>query len=280
MYIIAIPSYKRAELLKLKTLSVLQKYKIPRTRIYIFVADKDEEKIYTETIPIEMYGKIIVGERGLKNQRNFISKFFPKGQEIVNMDDDIAGFNYLAYKSKSLKKSLKKSMKLNHGENNENINNKYNAYLRVLENLDLFFKNGFKSLKQNNLFLWGIYPINNAYFMSPKMTLDLRLIVGPCWGNINRHDTDLILTIDEKEDVERTLQYYVKDRGVIRFNNISVQTTYYSTKGGMQSFGRDRKKDALESAEYLNKKYPKLTKLYLTKKSGVAEVRLKDINIS
>jgi hypothetical protein len=268
MYIIAIPSYKRAELLKLKTLAVLQKYKIPRTRIYIFVADKDEEKIYNETIPHFMYGKIIVGERGLKNQRNFISKFFPKGQEIVNMDDDIAGFNYLSYKSKSKKKT------------NKSKNNKYNAYLRVLEDLDTFLTNGFKTLRENRLYLWGIYPINNAYFMSLTMTSDLRLIVGPCWGNINRHDDDLILSIDEKEDVERTLQYYVKDRGVIRFNNISVQTTYYSTKGGMQSFGRDRKKDAMDSALYLNKKYPTLTKLFLTKKSGYAEVKLKDIQIS
>lgn len=273
MYVIAIPSYKRAELLKLKTLTVLQKYKIPRNRIYIFVADKDEEKNYTETIPSEMYGKIIIGEKGLKNQRNFISKFFQKGQEIVNIDDDIYGFNYLAYKSKSKKKT-------NKTKTNNNGNNKYNAYLRVLEDLDTFFSNGFKRLRENKLYLWGIYPINNAYFMSPRITTDLRLIVGPCWGNINRHDDDLILSIDEKEDVERTLQYYVKDGGVLRFNNISVQTTYYSTKGGMQSLGRDRKKDAIESASYLNKKYPTLTKLFLTKKSGYAEVKLKDTQIS
>ena len=42
----------------------------------------------------------------------------------------------------------------------------------------------------------------------------------------------------------------------------------------MQGLNRDRKKDALESAIYLNKKYPELTKLHLTKKSGVAEVKL------
>ncbi len=270
MYIIAIPSYKRAELLKLKTLAVLQKYNISRNRIYIFVADKDEEKKYIETIPSEMYGKIIIGEKGLKNQRNFISKYFQKGQEIVNMDDDIAGFNCLAYKSGTKKKSNKSKI---------TIYNKYNAYLKEMEDLDSFFKNAFQTLKERKLFIWGIYPINNAYFMSKKITNDLRLIVGPCWGNINRHDVDLILSIDEKEDVERTLQYYVKDGGVIRFNNIAVQTTYYSTKGGMQSLGRDRKQDALDSAIYLNKKYPKLTKLFLTKKSGYAEVKLKDYSI-
>jgi hypothetical protein len=272
MYIIAIPSYKRAELLKLKTLAVLQKYKIPRNVIYIFVADKEEEKVYTETIPSDMYHKIIVGEKGLKNQRNFISRYFPKGQEIVNLDDDIYGFNSLVYKPKT-KKSLRKSLTKN---DKTYKYNKQDGYLISLPNLDLFFKNGFQILKQHNLFLWGIYPINNAYFMTPQITHDLRLIVGPCWGNINRHDKELILTIDEKEDVERTLQYYVKDGGVVRFNNISAQTTYYTTKGGMQSLGRDRKQDALQSALYLNKKYPELTKLLLTKKSGYAEVKLKD----
>ena len=112
--------------------------------------------------------------------------------------------------------------------------------------------------------------------MTPLVTSDLKLIVGPVWGSINRHDKDLILTIDEKEDVERTLQYYSKDGGVIRFNNICVQTTYYKTPGGMQADKRDRKKDAYESALYLNKKYPNLTKLYLGKKSGYAEVKLKE----
>ena len=46
----------------------------------------------------------------------------------------------------------------------------------------------------------------------------------------------------------------------------------------MQSDHRDRKHDAYESAIYLNNKYPTLTKLYLGKKSGYAEVKLKDLN--
>jgi hypothetical protein len=62
----------------------------------------------------------------------------------------------------------------------------------------------------------------------------------------------------------------------MRFNNISVATSYYVNQGGMQALERDRKKDAYESAVYLNKKYPTLTTLHLTKKSGFAEVKLKD----
>jgi len=104
MYVIAIPSYNRADLLNKKTLKVLGEYNIPRNRIFIFVANKEEEFIYKEKLNKELYGHLIVGEKGLKNQRNFISRYFPIGQEILNLDDDIAGFNILKTKGNTFNK--------------------------------------------------------------------------------------------------------------------------------------------------------------------------------
>ena len=46
-YIIAIPSYKRAETLRDKSLTVLKEYNISPTCIDIFVANKDEEEEYS-----------------------------------------------------------------------------------------------------------------------------------------------------------------------------------------------------------------------------------------
>lgn len=265
MYVIAIPSYQRADLLNRKTLKTLADHNIPRNRIYVFVANKTEEQIYKEKLNKDWYGHLIVGVKGLKNQRNFISRYFPDGKEILNMDDDIGGFRILKHKNPHL--SVKQTQTY-----------RQDYYLEQLskDKLDDFIQGCFKKLKSLGLFLWGIYPIANPYFMTPTETTDLRLIVGPVWGSINRHDKDLILTIDEKEDVERTLQYYSKDKGVLRINYISAMTTYYKTPGGMQSDQRDRKKDAYESAIYLNQKYPSLTTLFLGKKSGYAEVKLKD----
>ena len=113
--------------------------------------------------------------------------------------------------------------------------------------------------------------------MTDTVTTDLRFIVGPFWGMINRHRKDLQLTINEKENSERTLQNWVIDGSVLRFNNIGIETKYYKNKGGMQNNSTDpnyRKEEALKSAHYLHNKYPTLTKLNLSKKSGIPEIKL------
>ena len=99
MYVVAIPSYQRAELLNRKTLKILAEYNVPRNRIYVFVANKTEEQIYKDKLNKDLYGHLIVGVKGLKNQRNFISRYFPVGKEILNMDDDIGGFKILKHKN-------------------------------------------------------------------------------------------------------------------------------------------------------------------------------------
>lgn len=250
-YVVAIPSYNRSEQLPKKTLKVLLDKHVPENKIFIFLANNDELKEYKKTLP--NFKNFIVGVKGLKNQRNFITKYFKEGQNIVEMDDDIEEV-YEMYEGKEKKQNK----------------------LVAMKNLDIFFQDAFEILNEEKLYLWGVYPVDNPYFMSDHLTTDLRFVVGPMWGKINRHDKDLVLTIDEKEDVERTLQHYSKDKGVVRFNDITMKTTYYKTKGGMQAEMKDRKAEALKSAKYLVAKYPKYATLYLKKKSGHPEVKLRD----
>ena len=90
------------------------------------------------------------------------------------------------------------------------------------------------------------------------------------------NNQSLLLTIDEKEDTERTLRYYQKYGSVIRLNYITIDTTYYKTIGGMQAEKKDRKQEALQSAIYLQSKYPLLGTLHKKKKSKHPEFKLKD----
>merc|ERR1711871_1039071 len=191
-YIIAIPSYKREETLKNKTLRVLQQQKIPKNKIFIFVGNQEEYQKYKNTLP-NYYTKIIIGQVGMGAIRNFITDYFSEGQQIFNMDDDINGFVELTK------------------EKNKKTKSKF---------------------QKKNLSLFGIYPASNPFFMKKRITYDLRYIIGSCWGSINSKKVKV--TMDDKEDFERTLKYYMKDGGVIRFENVTVLSGYYTEKGGMQ----------------------------------------------
>jgi hypothetical protein len=128
---------------------------------------------------------------------------------------------------------------------------------------------------KEKIYLFGVYPVNNPYFMSNSITYNLRFIVGPFWGIINRHNKNLKLTIDEKEDVERTILYYREDKKILRYNNISFKTSYYIEKGGMQTENKDRKEESFKSSIYLSLKYPYYCHLKpKKKKSGFTEVIL------
>lgn len=82
---IVIPTYNRYH--DFKTIKLLEGYE---DRTYIFVV-QEEEQLYKEAIGDKF--NIIVGELGLKNQRNFITNYFDKDEILVCMDDDIRWFN-------------------------------------------------------------------------------------------------------------------------------------------------------------------------------------------
>lgn len=277
-YVIAIPTYKRSTLIVKNTLNVLQNRNIDKQRIYLFVANTQEKSDYLKNVPRNMYGTIVVGVIGLRDQRNFITKYFPENTLIVEMDDDVKEVFKLTPNVGSTKEEIKKNQKL----------------IR-LENLDNFFKDAFFRLKthntmlkdtkynwiqnggsKNQAYIWGIYPVENPFFLSNTITDDLRFLVGPMWGKINRHDSDLQLTINEKEDFERTLRHYDKDGSVFRFNNVTIRTAYYSTAGGMQSENKNRFVEAEKSANYLVNKYPNYVTKWYKGKDKRPEVRLKD----
>lgn len=254
-YKIAVPTYKRYDTFKNKTFKLLTDYKIPSKNIYIFVANNEEKVLYEKVLDKSKYNKIIVGKKGLKNQRNFISNYFNEGAFIIQLDDDLDGLYTLKDKNNIIKTENK---------------------LIKLPNLEKLIYDAYGIMKKYDIYLFGIYPVHNPFFMSNKITTKLKFIVGPFFGIINRKNKKFKLDFDEKEDVLRTLIHYKEDSRVLRFNNVCLKTSYYKEQGGMQAEKKDRKVEALKSAHILIKRYPNFTKLNLTKKSGHPEVRLYD----
>jgi hypothetical protein len=251
-YIVAIPSYKRAETLRDKTLTVLKEYGIEPSRIHVFVANKDEKDEYEKVLEKGTYGKLLVGVPKLGPQRNYMSDYYPVGKPILHMDDDISAF--IEYDTKA--------------KRNE----------KPLVNLKQVIQKGFSEAAKHGLRLWGIYPTPNGYFMDDKVDTDLRYIIGCFYGMFNpgtKGEKGIKLELEgDKEDYERSIRFYIADGGVIRLRTVAPKTAYYTEKGGLQEYRT--KKTILDGAQWIVKHFPDYATLNLTKKSGHPELRLRD----
>ena len=246
-YKIAIPSYKRADTLKEKTLHTLSKYKLDPDLVHIFVANQEEFEIYSETLKETPYKNIIVGEVGMGAIRRYIQGYFKDGEYIVNFDDDLS-----AIQRKLDDKTL----------------------ISVQDIEKEIFEVGFNACEKTGAHLWGIYAANNPMFMKNKVSVGLYYCIGSFWGCINRRSSDVSVTLDDKEDFERTLQYYVKDHNVIRLDYITVQSKYYTEEGGMQV---ERTVERIEKSAFeLVNRFPTLSQMYKRDTTGHMELRLRD----
>ena len=246
-YVVAIPSYQRARMLMEKTLTMLQEGHVSRSHIYIFVANETEEKEYKSIIPKTMYNKIVIGVKGINEQRKFISRHFPNGKKIVSIDDDVANLLQIE-----------------------------NGKFHPLTNVHEFFTKAFKDLKSNGLYLWGVFPTPNEFYCKDQkpMTINLKFIIATVFGCINRHDMILSSHIEEKEDVENTIKHYLRDGGVLRYNHISFKTKFKNPQGGLGGFEK-RLAANKEAAEYMVKHYPLYASIKV-RKNGMYEVVLRD----
>ena len=249
-YVICIPTYRRANICKTKTLTMLLDNGIPACKINVYVANDEEYAIYNDVIPKTMYNKLIVGEIGLVNQREFISKQFEDGQCILFIDDDVGEFDL------SLSDEFKKC------------------------SLDEFISIAFLECAKKGSYIWGVYPVYNPFFRKSRKekTFGLNYIVGAFYGIINRpllDDVKLTLTTQsgQKEDVERTIKYFICDGKVIRYNKIGFKTKYYGGTGGLGKFN-DRIVPMKIACEKLLEEYPEFGKIKI-RKSGMYEFVLK-----
>ena len=229
---IAIPSYNRVDGITKKTLAFLSRYNYPKELIYIFVNTEEQKQEYETKIPKELYGHIISTNepKGIMNVRNYIIDYFDEGTKLISMDDDVVSINTI----------------------DEGQLVPINNFVEVIEK-------GFHLCNEHGYTLWGLYPTANAFYMKSKdeYTTDLRFIVGGFMGIINkkRH-----VHLDWKEDYELSIDSYIRDGGVIRFNHIAVKHNLYTKKGGIGLNQKERMNNYKEAGEWLINKYPHLVK--------------------
>jgi len=244
-YNIAIPTLGRYTIITTNTLKVLEDNNIPNELINIFVVE-DEYELYKNVIG-DKY-KLIIGVRGIVQQRKFIENYYPKGHNILYLDDDIKEIDLQFSK---------------------------------INNLDEFIKFAFQDCIDNKSFIWSVYPVYNPFFRKSReyKTDCLNMMIGPFYGIINRpNDPELTIKYSmegNKEDIERSILYFKKDGKTIRYNQIGFKTKYYGSVGGLGTL-KDRLPTIISNAKLLEEHYPKYGKIKI-RKNGIYEFILKKI---
>lgn len=227
---VVVPSYNRVEGFKEKTLKTLQYHKIPPSKIYLFVANEEQKKLYEEGLEPGTVGHIIVGIKGLVPVRNFIFNYFPVGTKLVSFDDDVRGFVRL---------------------DGEKL-----RPLRPAEFGDLVDL-AFDECKAVGARFWGDYPVPNAFYMENTISYDLKFIIGSFWGCINPgKDVQIGIGGGEKEDYQRAIHFWELDGAIVRLNFLSHKTATYNESGGLQSDGvKARQEREIATVDAMMKKW-------------------------
>lgn len=254
-YVIAIPSYKRAEILKDKTLAFLERYNVSPEKIFIFVANQEEHDTYRAVIDSKY--KIIVAEKGLVQARVFYNNYFPKDTPILNLDDDLAEL-----KQRTAQDKLET----------------YNG------TLDALVEQAFDICEKHGLKLWGINPVSNGFFMKDTITIGLRYICGNFHGS---YAGDPALVAEDRahkdssgEDFETTLRSFVLHGAVVRFDWVCSVTKYFA-QGGIDAELKDngisdRQTDHKAALYDIQARFPDLATI-VTKAGNITNIRLKNL---
>ena len=244
-YKIAIPSYKRPETIKNKTLKLLNSYNIEKNKITIFVANEKEEKIYTESLGTEY--KIVVGVPTIGKQRNFIEKYYKEGTKLMMFDDDIDAV---------MRKKITKLVEV------DDLGK------------EVIYK-GFECCEKTKAKTFGIYAAGNPYFMKHRIYTKLCYIIATMFGVVVEHDPFLKRVTNHGEDYEYSIRQYIKNKMLIRLDYITVKSNYYKEAGGLQTI---RTPEYVYNSIYqIQSMFPQYCKMYIRQSTGNAELRLKDM---
>lgn len=251
-YRIAIPSYKRPEILKKATLATLERYGVDPTRITIFVANEAEREAY-EAVLGHSYA-IVVGVIGKVHQQRFYHRWYPTGTPLLNLDDDLYNIR-------------------------QKIGEKLEDYTGTIDEI---VKIGFQICEESGAKLWGINPVSNGFFMGDYAVIGLRYICGNVYGN---YAGDPAIIGEDREydgssgdDYETTLRSWVQNGRVARIEWLCPVTKYFAGGGidaELKSRGiEDRQIDHKIALENIATRYPMLATVY-TKAGGVTNLRLR-----
>lgn len=199
---------------------------LPVDRFVLCVNDEDERSKYKDVNPdVEI---MVSNRRGCMPNRNWILDQFEEGSKIIMVDDDVEGLFELRGKGKE------------------------NLIKMTGDEIEVLIEKGFSMCQSNKTKFWGVYPVNNHFFMS-RTIVPHGFIVG-MWMGIVVSDQRFDTNVHFKDDYAFTCQHILKYKKVVRFNYVSVKAKYLSNTGGSANFRTVERVE--QDVEYLIQKYP------------------------
>ena len=211
-YVIACRSYKRSSVFPYKTYRMLAHNGLT-SRLYIFVANHEEKVLYEHALKGLEYKQIVIGEIGCAAVVRSICAFFPIGQRIAFMDDDLSRF-YCFDANGALDKDSKK--------------------------LHKYLDDGFTAIDKYNLGAFSFSFLSNKFYLKDKPFKEFR--PAPLAGSFfaTRNNPKLILTkpyTSHAEDIQRAVQYIDFYGGILLYWYAGFETYYGEENGGIQASG-------------------------------------------
>ncbi|CAK0815214.1 unnamed protein product [Prorocentrum cordatum] len=192
LWVVAVPSYDRVEVLRAKTLKLLLESLHP-SRIFVFAAPSQLEGSADKRALQGLGVHVCEGGQGIRAQRNCIMRYFqrhfPRRQRVLEVDDDLDGLVTVTFPAAEADGSKPhNSGKLVHVPRSS-----FKALVDLLWHV---------ALEDHGCAMWGIYNAANPSWMSQRLTKGIVHTTGQLQA-YEVPDRDVSLTCEVME-VRRT----------------------------------------------------------------------------
>lgn len=244
-YVVSVPTFKRPETIKKKTLRVLDEYGIDKSKITVFVSGPEEYEAYSKSLEGK-YNIIDSGVKTIGGTRNFIEKYYPEGTYLMTFDDDL---NEVQVKISEQK-------------------------LGRVDDLEKLIQLGFSECDRLGAKTFGLYGAANAYFMKDRTYTKICYILASLSGIIVQHDPFLERVTNHGEDYEYSIRQYIKNGILCRLDNYTLDTAYMKEPGGLQTVRT--KESNYKQIKWIADTFPDYCTMYIRESTGNPELRLRD----
>jgi len=227
-YVIAVRSYARSSIFPHKTYAML-KHNGLTDRLYIFVANATEKRLYEAALAGQTYKAIIVGKLGGANAIRAICRYFPIDQRIAFMDDDLDRFFDF---------------------------DRHGTFRGNSSVLGEYLDDGFETIDRHGCGAFTFSFMSNKFWLKDKPFKEFRpfTLAGNFFCTRNR--PEMITTeFSHGDDLVRSVRYLEKYGGVLVYWWGGFVTHYGKEEGGLQASGNRGADTLRKTAEVSWKEY-------------------------